>query len=109
MIVTRRFLACPTMLSLPSAFVFSSQESGATFFDRLKNIRDHVIARLRAEIAFAVHAKTHSVGFHVAVADNQHGVDFHLLGALDLAVNFVGRSVELGADFMRTKVVQNGP
>ena len=43
-----------------------------------------------AEIAFAVNADADGVGFHVAFADHEHGVHFHLLGALDFAVDLVG-------------------
>ena len=32
------------------------------------------------------------------VADDEHGVDFHLLGALDLAVDLVGADVDFRAD-----------
>ena len=37
-----------------------------------------------AEIAFAMYAHADGIGFHVAFADHEHGVDFHLLGGLDL-------------------------
>lgn len=42
--------------------------------------------------------------FHVAFSDHEHGVHFHLLGALDLAVDFIGAGVELGADFVGAKL-----
>jgi hypothetical protein len=48
--------------------------------DRPQKVSDDFGARLGAEIAFAVNADTDSVGFHVAVSDDEHGVDFHLLG-----------------------------
>jgi hypothetical protein len=34
-----------------------------------------------------VNADADRVGFHVALSDHEHGVDFHLLGALDLAAD----------------------
>jgi hypothetical protein len=47
-------------------------------------------ARFGAEIAFAMDADADRVGVHIALSDNEHGVDFHLLGALDFAVDAVG-------------------
>jgi hypothetical protein len=64
-----------------------------TFFDGLQNFGDDFVARLRAEISFAVDADADGVGFEVAFADDESrscGMDFHLLGALDLAVDLVG-------------------
>ena len=55
---------------------------------------------LGAEIAFAVDADADGVGFHVAVADDEHGVDFHLLGVRDLGFHVIAAGVELGADLM---------
>ena len=40
--------------------------------------------RLGADIAFAVHANADGVRFHVALSDYEHGMNFHLLGVLDL-------------------------
>ena len=62
---------------------------GATLLDRIKKVGDDFLARLRAEVAFAVHAHADGAGFHVAVADHEHGVDFHLLGAGDLGLDVV--------------------
>jgi hypothetical protein len=36
-----------------------------------------------------VDADTDRVGFHFAFCDHEHGVDFHLFGALDFAVDLV--------------------
>ena len=33
-------------------------------------------------------ADADSAGIHVALSDHEHGVDLHLLGALDFAVSF---------------------
>ena len=76
-------------------------------FDRLQNFRDRFVARFRAEIAFAVDADANGVGFQVAFADDEHGVDFHLLGPLDFAVDLVGAFVDLRADLMSAQFVQN--
>jgi hypothetical protein len=54
-----------------------------------------------AEIAFAVDADADGISFHVAFSDYEHGVDLHLLGALDFAVNLVGALIDFGADLMR--------
>ena len=43
---------------------------------------------------------TNSVRFHVALADDKHGVDFHLFGALDFAVDLVGAFIDFRADLM---------
>ena len=42
-------------------------------------------------------ADTYRVGFHVALSDDKHGVHFHLLGALDFAVDFIGALVDFCA------------
>jgi hypothetical protein len=47
-------------------------------------------ARFGPEIAFAVNADAHCIGFHVALSNHEHRVDFHLLSALDFAVDLVG-------------------
>jgi hypothetical protein len=73
---------------------------GAPLFDCSKQIRDDFSARFGAEIAFAVDAHADGIGFHVAFADHEHGVHFHLFGALDLAVDLVGAVVEFRADLM---------
>jgi hypothetical protein len=49
--------------------------------NRGQNIGNDFAARLGAEIAFAVNAYADGVRFQVAIADHQHSVDFHLLGA----------------------------
>ena len=41
-----------------------------------------------------MNAKTHSIRIHVAVADDEHGVDFHLLGVRDLGFDVVAAGVE---------------
>ena len=62
---------------------------GTPFFDRLQDFGDGFGARFCAEISFAVDADAYGIGFHVALSGHEHGVDFHLLGALDLAVDVV--------------------
>ena len=39
-------------------------------------------------------------GFHVAISDHEHGVDFHLLGVGDLGFDVVAAGIELGADLV---------
>ena len=64
---------------------FSSVDlSSAPFFNRLQDFRDRLGFWFRAQIAFAVDADAYCIGFHVALSDYEHGVDFHLFGALDL-------------------------
>ena len=46
-------------------------------------------------------------GFHVAFSNDEHGVHFHLLGALDFAVDLVGALVDFGADLMGAQFVKN--
>ena len=55
----------------------------------------------------AVNANAHGVSFHVAFSNDQHGVHFHLLGALDFAVDVLGALVDLAADFVCVKFVEN--
>jgi hypothetical protein len=57
--------------------------------DRRQNLRHDFALRLRADVAFAVQTDGNVSGFHVAVADDEHCVDFRLLGFLNLAVDFV--------------------
>ena len=47
------------------------------------------------------------VRFHVALSDHEHGVDFHLLRALDFAVDLVGAFVDFRADLMSAQFLQN--
>ena len=48
-----------------------------------------------------MNADADRVGFHVAFSDHEHRLEFHLLGALDFAVDVVAALVDLGADLMR--------
>ncbi len=52
-------------------------------------------------------ADADGVRFHVAFSDHEHGVDFHLFGALDFAVDLVGAFVDFRADLMSAQFVQN--
>jgi hypothetical protein len=47
-----------------------------------------------------MNADADRVGFHVAFPDDEHGVNFHLLGALNFAVDLVGAFVDLRAHLM---------
>ena len=85
----------------------ASRSLWSSLFDRQEDFCDRFGARLRAEIAFAVHSDANGVGVHVAFSDHEHGVHFHLLGALDFAVDVVGALVDLGADFVCAKFVEN--
>src|SRR5205823_5041549 len=87
-------VACPAVSSTP-------------LFDRQENVRDRFATRFGAEISFAVNADAHGIGVHVAFSDYEHGVDFHLFGALDFAIDLVGAFVQLRADFMSAQFVQN--
>ena len=69
-------------------------------FDTVQDFGDCLRARLGAEIAFAVNADADGVGFHIAFADYEHGVHFHLLSALDFAVDLVGAFVDFRADLV---------
>ena len=61
------------------------------FLDILQNLRNHFCFRLRAEIAFTMHAHRDVVRSHVANTANEHRVDFDQFRVLNLAVNFVRR------------------
>ena len=61
--------------------------SSTPLSNQLHDVGDGFGARPCAEIAFAVDTDAHGVGFHVALSDYKHGVHFHLLGALDFAVD----------------------
>src|SRR5438105_4478794 len=77
--------------------------SSTALFDRGEDVGDDFASWFRAEVAFAVDADADSTGFQVAAADDQHGVDFHLLGALDFAIDFVGGKIGLDSDFVRAE------
>src|SRR4029453_18572496 len=51
-------------------------------FDRLQDFGNGLTARLGAEVALAVDADADGVGVQVAFPDDEHGVDFDLLGPL---------------------------
>jgi hypothetical protein len=72
----------------------------APFLNRRQNVRDDFIARLRAQIAFAVDADADGIGFHVAIPDHKHGVDFHLLGAGDLRLDVIAARIEFATDLL---------
>ena len=65
--------------------------------DRGEQVGDDFGAGLGAEVALAVDADADVAGFEVAVAEDEHGVDFHRLGAGDLGFDRVGAGVEFGA------------
>ncbi len=50
-------------------------------------------------------ADAHGVGFHVAFSDHEHGVHFHLFGALDFAVDVIVALVDLSAKLLRAQLV----
>ena len=54
-----------------------------------------------------MNADADGVGVHVALANHEHGVDFHLFCALDFAVDLVGAFVDFCADFVCAKFVEN--
>src|SRR5262249_7488803 len=85
----------------------SSSWLGVAFANRLQNLGNGFGAGFGAEIAFAVDADADRVGFHVAFADHEHGVHFHLFGSLDLAIDLVGAVVDFRAHLMSAEFVQN--
>ena len=80
---------------------------GTPFPYRCENIGDDFAARSRAEISLAVDADANNVGFHVALSDHEHGVDFHLFRALDFAVDLVAAFVDFRAYLMSAQFLQN--
>jgi hypothetical protein len=54
-----------------------------------------------------VEADTYCAGFHVAEADDEHGVDFGLFGFLDFAVDFVGGEIRFDADHLGAEFADN--
>src|SRR5947208_7367676 len=96
-------------LTMPQSRRRASPSASLTppFFDRQQNLGDRFAARLRAQVSFAVNANAYSIGFHVALSDHKHGVDFHLFGALNFAVDLVGAVVDLRADLMSAQFFQD--
>ncbi len=70
--------------------------------------RDDFGARFGAEVALAVDADADRACFEVAPAEDEHGVDFLLLGAEDFAVDLVGGGVDGGADAGGAKLGEDG-
>ena len=83
----------------------SIERSGRADFDLLEQRRDNFVSRFGAEISLSVHAHTNGAGFHVAFADDKHGVDFHLFGALDFTVDLVRAFVDFSAHLMSRSLV----
>ena len=83
---------------------FKKPNSAPSLFDRRENIRDNFAARFGAEIAFAVNADADGIGFHIAFSNHEHGMDFHLFGALNFAVDLVGAFVDFRADLMSAQL-----
>jgi hypothetical protein len=84
-----------------------SSDSPGSLFDRLQDVGHYLGTRLGAEVAFAVDANTDGVRFQVAVSDDEHGVDFHLLGVRDLGFDVIGARIELGADLVRAELAED--
>jgi hypothetical protein len=47
-----------------------------------------------------VDADTDGIGFHIPVANDEHGVDFHLFGVRDLGFDVVSAGVELATNLI---------
>ena len=83
----------------------SSMPLSTTLLNGCKNVRSRLGPRLRAEVAFAMNADAHGVGFHVALSNHEHGVDLHLFSTLDFAVDVVAALVDLGSDLMGAQLI----
>ena len=73
------------------------------FLDRREYVGNNFVARLCAEIAFAVNAETDGVRFHITVADDESrigGMHFHLFGVRDLGFDVVVAGVQLATDLV---------
>ena len=79
----------------------------ASLFDRLQNVSDRFAAGPRTKVSFTVDADADRVGVHIPFSDHEHGVHFHLLRALDFAVDFIGAYVDFGAHLMSAQFVEN--
>ena len=84
-------LVLPSITPLPNLARCGSDTTTAALraprFHGAQKVANRLIARFGAEIALAVHANADGIGFHVALPDDQHGVDFHLFDALDFTVD----------------------
>src|SRR5947207_2699549 len=81
-------------------------ERGVTHDPEFENWANKVW-RFGAEIAFAVNADADGIGFHIAFSNHEHGMDFHLFGALNFAVDLVGAVVNFRADLVSAQFLQN--
>src|SRR5579862_8944934 len=82
--------------------------SGTPLFDRLQNLGNDFGLGLRPDVAFAVKANTDRAGFHVATANDQHGVDLGLLSVRNLTVDLIRAVVPFRADKVGTEFVHDG-
>ena len=55
-----------------------------------------------------VEAHAHRARFHVAVADDEHGVDFGFFGVRNLAFDWVGAEITFAADHVRAEFLDDG-
>ena len=72
---------------------------------RLQEVSDDFGARLGTEVGFVVDADFDCIGFHVAFANHEHGVDFHLLGTLNVPIDVVCAFVELATDLVCAQLI----
>ena len=79
----------------------------ASLPNRLLDFGDSFVARFGAEVALAVDADADGVRFHVAFPDDEHGVHFHLFGALDFAVDLIGAFVDFRPHLICAQFIQN--
>src|SRR6267142_314045 len=87
---------------------FNLQRSRTPLFYRRQNIRHNFGFGFRADVAFAVDADADVAGFHVARADDEHGVDPGLLGVGDLRLDGVGTEIALATDEVRAQFADDG-
>ena len=83
-------------------------ESGATIFDARQNVRDDFRLRLRALRAAVVETHTYRAGFHVATADDEHGVDAQLFRVGDLRLERRGAEIGIHAHHVCAEFVHDG-
>ena len=81
----------------------SSRQAAKNFrisSDVMNRGSDRFGTRFRAQVALSMNANAYRPGFHVALSDDEHGVNFHFLGAENFAVNLIGTEVDLGSNII---------
>ena len=78
------------------------------FFNARQDVRDDFPLRLRALRAAVVETHAHRAGFHVAAADDEHGVDAQLFRVGNFRLERRGAEIRVHAHHVRAQFGHDG-